>query len=421
MKKPNFSNFSGKDLGKRIRDRFRGPAEQGHVRVEDPLKNVGNAYYREVGRHFKTAQVLLFVLLFLVFSVFALAFSESITYRNLYYFVRDFRTAVDNTDAAGDGLAYEIDENADFAVFKGGLAVAGRERIQILTAAGGLNTSATLKLADPALSATTDLLLVYGRGETTCHIYNSFTKIHTDEVDGRIRSAFLSESGAYSVTTEDAEYESAVSVYSRNFQKITKYRLNSYAIAAPLSFDGKTVAILSYTVEGGVYETRLRLAEVGTDRVYCDYTVEGEIPLGACFTGNDRVLVLTENGLHTVTKKDGGARTADLSAETVTFFSVDASGLALAARSALGETTVRRFSEDGELMTEHPVKGNLRDLETHGEVAFYRTDTEIVRLSSDGTASALPCPLYGGDLLAVSDDRAALCFAGEAKYYRFED
>ncbi|MBO5269989.1 MAG: hypothetical protein J6B77_04330, partial [Clostridia bacterium] len=209
-----------------------------------------------------------------------MANSERITYQNLYYFLKDFRTAVDNTDISVDGIAYEIDEAPSFAVFKGGLAVAGRERLQLLTASGGVNLSAPLDMAKPQCAVSTDLLLVYGMGETSYHIYNAFTKIHADTVDGAIRAACLSESGVYSIVAEDDEYASAVYVYTRNFKKCNKYNLNSDVIAAPVSADGKSIAILSYDVTDGKYHTRLRLAEIGSDRIYCDYVIDDEFPLG---------------------------------------------------------------------------------------------------------------------------------------------
>lgn len=400
-------------------DRFRRNPNGETVRIDGDLKRYGNGYFLEIGQYFKTAQILLLVLLVLFFTVFSLTNSESITYRNLYYFAKDFRTAIDNTDASGDGFAYDVDGDAAFEVYKGGLAIAGNERLRILTAAGGINLSATLPLARPALSASTDLLLVYGRGETSCHIYNSFTCIHSETVEGAIRSAHLSESGAYSVVADDDSYESAVYVYSRNFQKINKYNLNSCAVAAPLSADGRTVAILSYTVRDGYFTTALRLAEVGTDRILCDYSVEDAFPLDVVFTAEDRVLLLTETGLHSVSGKDGGVRVAAFGAgEEIERFSFDSDGAAVLLKDDRGKCTVAVYAADGTLSYEQAVQESVRSLRKCGTVVFFQTETKIVRLSKDGT-EAVDCPLYGGTLLAVSEDRAMLCTAGEAGYYSF--
>ena len=391
------------------------------VRVEDGLKDLENGYFRKIGQYFKTAQILLFVLLFLFFTVFSLVNFESINYQNLYYFIKDFRTAVDNTEAVGDGIAYEVDDAPAFACFKGGLAVAGRERLQLLTAAGGMNTSTTLQMVSPVLSSTTDLLMVYGRGENTCHIYNSFTKIHSETVDGAVRTAYLSESGAYSVTAEDAEYASAVYVYNRNFEKLNKYNLNSHVVSAPLSEDGKTVAILSYVIEQGVYETRVRLARVGSDEVYCDYTVPGAFPLGISFTGKDHALMLTDNGIHIVSEKNGGVLLENFSERKVELFAFDSRGAAVfLSEEGIRGGTLKAYTSDGELRYSLDVSVPVRTLRVYGDSVFYRTDREIVRLSlKSGETESVTCTAYGGELLAVSEDRVLLCFDGAAEYYSF--
>lgn len=399
--------------------RFRKNPNGETVRVEDDLEGLGNGYLRKIGQYFKTAQILLFVLLFLFVTLFALICSESITYQNLYYLAKDFRTAVDNTDVSVEGIAYEVDPSPSFAVFKGGLAVAGRERLQLLTAAGGMNTSDALGMANPGLSASTSLLLVYARGENFCRIYNSFTMIHSDETDYDIRTAYLSESGAYSLVTEDFEYESAVYVYGRTFEKLNKYNLNSYVIASPISDDGKTIAILSYAANNGVFDTRLRMAKVGSDQIYCDYWVAGDFPLGVSFTDNGTAIILTDNGLYRVSAKKGGERLADFAEESVRYFAFDGENTAVLFASE-DRGTVKVFSSNGEILYSGETTAAVRAFALCGSFVFFRTDTEIVRIAyKTGKSDILPCTVYGGTFLAASETRVLICFTGETKYYSF--
>ena len=402
-------------------DRLRKNPNGETVRVEEGLRGLENGYFRKIGQYFKTAQILLFVVLFLFVTVFALVNAESVTYRNLYYFVKDFRTAVDNTDTTASGIAYEADPNASYASFKGGLAVAGRERLQLLTAAGGVNASEVIRFNAPALSATTDLLLVYARGENTCHLYNSFAKLHTETMEYAVRTAYLSESGAYSVTTGDADFESAVYVYSRRFRKLNKYNLNSYVVSAPLSDNGKTVAILSYAVTEGVYETRLRLAEVGSEKVYCDYMVAGDYPLGVAFMDNDTVLMLTSGGLHIATEKNGGVALESFGGAAVGAFAFDETGAAVVLVTDGDRAGVlKAYTADGEERIAPKLSAPVRELKMLGDSVFYRTDTELCRLDlGSGEISSLSCAAYGGTIVPVSEDRILLCESGAATYYRF--
>jgi len=399
------------------------PPSGERIRSADAFRDVGNGYFRKIGQYFKTAQILLFVLLFLFVTVFVTANSESVTYENLYYFFKDFRIAVDNTDSLEKAIPYETDSNMAFAVYKGGLAVAGTERVRLMTAAGGINSVSTLGFASPVLSASTDLLLVYARGETDFHIYNSFTKIHEGRLDRAIRTAYLSESGAYSVTTEDSEYESAVLVYSRGFEKRNKYNLNSYVIAAPLSDDGKTVAMLSYVCENGVYETRVRLAKVGSDRILYDTSMPGEFPLGIAFADNDSVLVLTDKGLYRVDEKRGSVRSTEWTDGHVGAFSFGEGGAVLVLRNDEEDTpdTVAISDRDGAILRYIETADTVLSVQRCDGCVIYRTDSELVRVSvKTGEAEVLSCTEPGGELLMVSEDTALICRKGEAKYFRFK-
>ena len=393
------------------------------IRSADAFRDVGNGYFRKIGQYFKTAQILLFVLLFLFVTVFVIANSESVTYENMYYFFKDFRIAVDNTDSTAEAIPYDTDENMSFTVYKGGLAVAGTERIRLMTAAGGINSVSTLGFASPSLSSTTDLLLAYARGEKECHIYNSFTKIHEETFEGAIRTAYLSESGAYSVTTEDDEYSSTVFVYSRSFKKRNKYNLNSYVVASPLSDDGKTIAMLSYVCEDGVYETRVRLAKVGSDRILCDASMEGEFPLGISFTGNGSVLVLTDGGLYRVTPKGGSVCATEWTDGYVGAFAFRENGAVLVLRDDLkgSPDTVAISDGDGAILRYVEVDGKVLSVRGGKDHIFYRTESELVRVSvKTGERETLSCTETGGELLVASEDTLLICQNGEAKYYRFQ-
>lgn len=400
---------------------FRRKNEE-RIRTKDAFRDVGNGYFQKISQYFKTAEIVLFLLLFLFVTSFVILNSRIVTYENLYYFFQDFRIAVDNTDSSVDAIPYATDSNVTFSLYKGGLAVAGSERLQLLTAAGGVNHSASLGFAAPGISASTDLVLVYARGEKDCHVYNSFTKIHEETLDGNIRTAYLSESGAYSVTTEDEEYESAVYVYSRNFKKLNKYELNSYVIASPISEDGKNVAILSYVCKDGIYETRVRLARVGSGDTVCDTSMKGEFPLGIAFNENGGVLLLTEKALYRIDKKGGVTPATEWTDQAVGTFCVKNGGAVLAFqdRNENKMKTIAVSDEDGAILRYIDTEDAVLAVERLNDYVFYRTDNELVRVSvKTGEEDRILCEQAGGDFLAFSEDTVLICKNGEAKYYRF--
>ena len=383
--------------------------------MEEDLKKPENAYFKRLSHRFRTAQILLFLALFLFVTVFAVTNSDRITYRNLYYFIKDFRVAVDQTEADGTvGFAYATETNPTFALFKGGVAVAGRERLQILTATGGISTTETLQLANPGLSSSGNLLLVYAKGEHECYLYNSFTKLHSEVLDGTIRTAMLSESGAFSVVTDGGSYTSSVSVYNRNFRKINRYLLNSSVLSAPLSDDGSAIAILSYVQKEGAFESRVRLAKTGTETVYCDYSVADAFPLGIVFTDDRSVLVLTDRGIHRVT--ESGGTEIESFREEVSFFASDASGIAI----FFADRTVRCYGKDGACLFARSVSEQVRAISKCGDTVFLKTDRSILRYRQGAeNPDETLCIGYDGVMLPYSESCVLLAANGEARYFRF--
>lgn len=383
--------------------------------MEEDLKKPENAYFKTLSHRFRTAQILLFLLLFLFVTVFAVTNSDRITYRNLYYFIKDFRVAVDQTEALGTvGFAYATDTNPSFSLFKGGVAVAGRERLQILTATGGISTTEVLQFANPGLSSSGNLLLVYAKGEHECYLYNSFTRLHSEVLDGTIRTAMLSESGAFSVVTDGGAYPSSVSVYNRNFRKINRYHLNSSVVAAPLSADGASIAILSYVQKEGTFESRVRLAKTGTETVYCDYSVDDAFPLGIVFTDNRSVLMLTDRGIHRITE-NGGTEIESFASE-VSFFASDASGIAL----LFADRTVKCYGTDGACLFTRSVSDQVRAISKCGETVFLKTDRRILRYRQGAEhPDETLCVGYDGVMLPYSESCVLLTANGEARYFRF--
>lgn len=400
---------------KRLFTRFKKNPNGETVHIDEDLKKPENAGLQVLSRRFRTAQILLFLALFLFVTVFALTNSDRITYQNLYYFIKDFRVAVDHTEAEGTaGFAYATETDPTFALFKGGVAVAGRERLQILTATGAISTTEVLQLADPGLSSSGNLLLVYAKGEHKCFLYNSFTKLHSEVLDGKIRTAMLSESGAFSVVTDDGSYASVVSVYNRNFRKINRYSLNSSVISAPLSDDGSTIAILSYVQSEGVFEARVRLAKTGTDTVYCDYTVADAFPLGIAFTNDRCALMLTDRGIHRITES-GGTEIEAFETE-ISLFASDASGFAL----LFSDGSLKCYGKDGESLFTRSVQEPIRALTKFGDIVFLKTDRSILRYGKDvETPDAVACVGYDGVMLPYSVTSVLLSSNGEARYFRF--
>ena len=382
------------------------------------IKSIGNEYYRSLGQSFRTLQILAFVALFLFTTIFVLSNSDSITYENLYYFVKDFRTAVDNTDESGTAVVYETDRNMTFVSYKGGLAVAGSERLQLYTATGYLNSSASLSFLSPRLQASTSRLLIYDCGGTGCQIYNSFTKIHSQVEEGNIRFAFLSESGEYLTVTDNEEYSSSVQIYNKRFRKVNRFLLNSYVVSAKINANGSYAAVLSYVCENGVYETRLILTKVGAKETSFEHALENEFPLGIAYLSTDSVLLLTDSALYHVTVKGSVTKIHEFTSGTIEKFSFTDTHLALLFRKT-SELSLIVFDNGGKMVYNTNVDDDTYTLNGYRNYFYCQTTSALLRFNAEnGKQTRVSC-IDEGVLLALSDHRVLLCANGEAKYFRF--
>jgi hypothetical protein len=402
----------------RLSSLLRRPKGKLTLNLAGDMKAIENGYYRSLGQTFKTLQIFAFVGLFLFTTVFALSNTESITYENLYYFVKDFRTAIDNTDESGTALVYETDQNTAFISYKGGLAVAGSERLQLYTATGYLNASAALDFYAPELEASTSRLMIYDRGGTSCQIYNSFTKIHSQVEDHDIRLGHLCESGEYLLVTDDEEYSSAVMIYSKRFRRVNRLLLNSYVVSAALNAEGSRASILSYVCENGVYETRLLVTAVGSDKVELDYTINGEFPLGVAFVSNDTALLLTDTQVYVVSSKGTVRAVERFFADTVQKFVFTDTHLAVLTKKD-DKFSLIAFDNSGEMVYNTTTEDGIYALAGYRNIVFCRSAASLLRVNlENGKMSSVSCTSEGV-LLTVSEHRALICGSGEAKYFRF--
>ena len=402
----------------RLSSLFRRPKGRLALNLSGDIKAMENGYYRSLAEVFRTLQILAFVGLFLFTTVFVLSNRESITYENLYYFVKDFRTAIDNTDESGTALVYETDSKMTFVPYKGGLAVAGGERLQLYTATGYLNASAQLGFYSPALEASTSRLMIYDCGGTSCQIYNSFTKIHSQVEDHDIRFGHLSEAGDYLLVTDDEDYPSAVLIYNERFRRVNRLRLNSYVVSARLNAEGSRAAILAYECKNGVYETRLIVTAVGGDSYELDYTISGEFPLGVAFVSSDTALLLTDTQVYRINAKGSVDAVERFSSRTVQKFVFTDTHLAVLTKNG-DEFSLSAFDNSGKMVYNTTVEESVSALACYRNYVFLETSSSLIRVSlENGKTSSLPCT-SAGVLLAVSEHRALVCGSGEAKYFRF--
>ena len=289
------------------------PQKEKILRHED-FQGAGDPYYATVSARYKIAQRVLVALLvvFLLFSIFTNI--REITYGNLFYFARDFGNAVDIASIDYETLSYDVYQNQNFSLYRGGLAAVSPSNISVYTATGRRTLKSRADFVVPYAVCSEKYVLVYDMSGNSFSVYNSFSKVHTESFDEPITDAYISDSGVFAVVTSSASYRSVINVYNKNFKMTGKYSKNLYSIDVCIDKDGERMAVLFYDVGDGRGVTLLRVYDIAErsssekdpdeDRIIYEHFFDYQFPLSCSFIGDGKLSVITDTSTSVFFEED---------------------------------------------------------------------------------------------------------------------
>lgn len=216
----------------------------------DDLAGLYNPYYAKLSRIFNLASLASSSLLVLFVLGAVLLNIGSLTYENLYYFVKDFDALVASGGDAAPSVLYSREDNRTYAEYKGGFVTAGRASLSVYSATGRKTKSYYGEYKNPVLRGCSKYFLVYDIGDSRISLYNSFARLRRLEFDRPILAAEICEDGGFAVLTTHNLYKSVIYRYNSSFELVSVYNLKNYVTAMSLDPGGKYL-ILAYADAGG--------------------------------------------------------------------------------------------------------------------------------------------------------------------------
>ncbi len=256
-------------------------------------------YYTRLAEKFSLARIVLYMVLFAFVVVTLFSSRQVITYENLYYLVKDINAAHATAQSQAEYLNYPTSQaSASFALFRGGLVVAGGDEITALSGAGKQTLSDNVSMTSPCVSAGGQYFLTYSRGEKNYAIYNAFVRVHKELTEFPVYNACMGQDGSYAVQTRSREYTSVVLWYDDDGDKLPGCYLGGYVTSLTISQDSRTLAVVSMDTKDGGYETKIILLQRGISGggTTHEITRRGGV-LGARFITSDRLCVVYEDGV----------------------------------------------------------------------------------------------------------------------------
>lgn len=385
-----------------------------------PLPEDG--YSTRVGRRYRTAGLVITVLL-VIFVLASLIFGyRELTYENVYYFFRELDTVLASDVRSVGSISYGSGEERSYAAFKGGIAVADRYRVAVYSAGGRRTAELNVGYFDPQIRASGKYLLIYGSGDGAFSVCNSFVRLYSETLDSTIYSADINSRGEVLIHTSSSKYGAVLYLYGSSFSREAAYYIGDYVTACALSDDGGYVLAATADTEGGEYVCELRLYRRGETDCTVLLDIEGELIL-RCGAFSDGFYAVTDCGIYLL-DRSGKLRGSVATASGQSLVSLEAGddGLpALIARDADGYSLLC-VTASGECREVRLDSAPLA-LGVAGRRAYVLLDGAVAEYDLDrgGSPTLLECAPGGLDMVVTASRRVLVCYATEATYYEFSE
>lgn len=390
-------------------------------------------YYETLANRISLVRVVLYMVL-LVFVVTTLISNSSlITYSNLYYLVKDIGAATLTAQSEAEHLNYPLSPTtSDFALFRGGLVVAGGSEVTAISGSGKQTISDNVSYASPTVCASDKYYLTFGRGENSFAVYNSFVRVHTETTDYPVYDACVGNNGYFAVVTRSRDYQSEVILYNDRMERVANYHLGSYVTDVAINKDGDVLAIASVASEEGRWQSKIHLVRI-EKRITSEVVEIGGSFASFChFISGDRAAVVMNDRLM-ILRPDGTITSEVLFANgeaTLCAVSDGRAAILQQGDSHLSEQILTVYDRSGKQVYRltvnadsavNPLSG-ATSMTFGGNVLFIRTQNGVWRISANGSSATFAAVGRDAtDILAYDSDSLLVCFPAYARRMTAED
>ena len=250
--------------------------------------------------YFKRIAVIVLIALVIMCILFG-----NISYSKLYYLTKDIKLANDYVNSVHDTITYNVGNSQSFALYRGGLAVASRERLSIFSAGGRELFSSNHSYGNPALEVSNKYVLLYDVGGKQFSLYNAFSKAREETLDYGIFGADIAQNGTFALITKSEKFDSVVSVYLQNGTKYDYSYSDGRVTEIALSDNGSVMVVALTFTNGERLNTELRLYKVGSkDYKKADLTFDG-VPFAIDITDSGNVIAVGAKGVNSFNQSLG--------------------------------------------------------------------------------------------------------------------
>ncbi len=241
-------------------------------------------------------------------------------------------------------------------------------------------------LSEPVVKASETRYLLYGQGETSLQI-NSFNKpLYVQNFSSGIITAALSDSGVFAVATKTDGYNSSVSVFNKNNEKIYEWFSSDETVnALSLSENGNVLAVSTIKVANGKFVSGFYVLNYNSaDPVY-KKTYQDDVVYQILPTKNKVFAVALSNNIEFINYRNG-SETLNKSNYSLSMIKhIDGQIVVIRTIAAnQDESLVEIFNASGKLKSSFNVDNNISDFSYKANKLYFLGLHDILKYSVKG-------------------------------------
>lgn len=382
-----------------------------------------NPYYAKVASIYNAIRYLLFVALVLLISISSIRNSDSITYDNLMFLMKDFGSVADAVGGNFEDITYNPDTTLSVLGFRKNLAIASPSGLTIYAGDGKTTYEEKDKYSNPFLATSDRYLLLYDFGGYSFSLYNSFARIYTEDFEYEITGADISDSGMFALVTRTKEYNSSVLLYNKNCKLKNRYLSDNRVIDVSINSKGDRICILYFTVENSSFVTEIMISKPGTDKTVAKLFLNDVFPLACEYSDDGNLTVLCDKAIYFY-NEDGnllGSYDIDGDIESAKL-SEDGSVLCVPSKSITKGSFVIVFGTTGKQIYNNFFEENIIDAVYEDGYLFLLSGNLLKRINIK-TSDVVEKEIFesGKNIIAYSKNDTMVCSSSKARYYDFDN
>ena len=320
--------------------------------------------------------IAIIVLIVFLFGGF-LFFKNDITIENLRYMVKYLDFSSSGAFSEESVIYYNADEENDFQVFRGDLALINSDGVTLFDRRGSAVMTDNYNMASPVSVCGEKYLAIYDLGGHQVRVYNSFSLLFEKTFQYPVQAVWVNSEGAFCVATSEKNYRSAVFVFDGNFEEIYRWlSAEKLAIGAFLS-DQNLLTISTIQAKNGELVSELIELKIGEKKPVSSFTLTGELPLLHRSFKKSTVLIsdcsvnVLEKGKSVSSRKfpEGSILKVALGDQRIALL-MDELSVGVNYRLSV-------LDEDGKETFSHKFSETIRDIEVYDRSVYVLTHTEL--------------------------------------------